>query len=207
MIPTPRSLRTSPSCASSAALLASVEASRRGPIVNRAHSKAGVGLAAALGSVVSGLVRAAAPAEPLTEDGCSAAIDQPGSTEPRFQDIPGLSILEWDPRRPLRIPGVGPDVRGILCWRSDAKFSANDYLVALAGLPLYVKTDFIDATRNRTLVLENTKGGFRIRLLSGPEFSNPEFEEIRRLIKHYNAERQRHEAQLSTKPKRPAVTL
>lgn len=174
--------------------------------MNQSRAKAGIRLvAAALGSVLSSVARAAAPSEPLTEDGCSAAIDQPGSPEPSFHEVPGLSILEWDPRRPLRIPGVGSNVRGILCWRSDARFSTNDYLVALAGLPLYVKTDFIDAARNRTLVLENTKAGFRIRLLSGPEFSSAELEEMRKLIKHYNAARQRQEAR-QVKGK-PAVTL
>jgi hypothetical protein len=169
-------------------------------------SKSGVALATALASLL-GASFAAANDAPLTEDGCSAAVSELGNAEPRFQEIPGLSILEWDPAQPLRIRGVDSKIKGILCWRSDARFSRNDYVVALAGLPLYVKTDFLDEKRNRTLVLEGTRAGFRIRLLSGPAFSKAEREKMRRLIEHYNAARAKHAAQQAGKPKRPAVDL
>jgi hypothetical protein len=175
--------------------------------VTKTTSKSGAALVAALISLLAGSFATATRGEPLTEDGCSAAVTERSNTEPWFEEVPGLSILRWNPAQPLRVRGVTLEIKGILCWRSDARFAPNDYVVALAGLPLYVKTDFADATRNRTLVLEGTKAGFRVRLLSGPELSGAERDEMHRLIKHYNAARQRHEAKQSAKPKRPAVNL
>jgi hypothetical protein len=175
--------------------------------VTKTTSKSGAVLVAALTCLLGGSFATATHGEPLTEDGCSAAVTARSNTEPWFEEVTGLSILQWDPAQPLRVRGVTLKIKGILCWRSDARFAPNDYVVALAGLPLYVKTDFADAKRNRTLVLEGTRPSFRIRLLSGPELSDIEREEMRQLIKHYNAARERHEAQQAPKPKRPAVNL
>jgi hypothetical protein len=176
-------------------------------VVTQTTSKSGAALVAALTCWLGGSFPATAQDEPLTEDGCSAAVTERNNTEPWFEEVPGLNILEWNPAQPLQVRGLPLEIKGILCWRSDARFAPNDYVVALAGLPLYIKTDFMDAKRNRTLVLEFTRAGFRIRLLSGPELSRAEHDEMRKLIKHYNAARQQHEAQQTAKSKRPAVEL
>jgi len=84
----------------------------------------------------------------------------------------------------------GLTINAVVCWRSEARLAENDYLVAQAGFPFYVKTDLEDGSTNRTLVLERVNGSFRARLLSGPALSDAERQEIQRLLALYDTKYQ-----------------
>jgi hypothetical protein len=127
---------------------------------------------------------AGAQEAPLTEDSC-AFITRHAEEEPVIREIPGLQILNRRPDEPLVVKGMDVTVNGVVCWRSEAKFAENDYLVSDAGLPLFIKTDFEDEAQNRTIVLERIKQSYRVRLLSGPELSAGEKQELVRLIAVY----------------------
>lgn len=126
-------------------------------------------------------------ADPLTEDRCSVIATNTGE-KPMVRDVPGLSVLDLDPSQPFPVFATD-DVKlnGVMCWRSEARFSKNDYVVAAAGLALYIKTDYEDESLNRSAVLENAGGSFRIRLLSGPAWTAAEKKEMIPLIRFFNS--------------------
>jgi hypothetical protein len=136
----------------------------------------------------------------LSEDSCSLLMAQNGQ-QPALQAVLGLEVLSLRPDRPLAV--VAPDgvkVNAVVCWRSEARFAENDYLVAEAGFPFYVKTELEDETKDRTALLERVNGGFRIRLLSGPGWSKAEEDEMKQFIALYSTKfRER-----SDKPPPPA---
>ncbi len=86
------------------------------------------------------------------------------------REVPGLSVLNLDPNQPFPVFATdGVKLNEVLaCWRSEARFSKNDYVVTAAGLSRYVKTDYEDESLNRSAVLENAGGSFRIRLFDRP---------------------------------------
>jgi hypothetical protein len=121
-------------------------------------------------------------AAPLSEESCSILASEKGE-QPTLRDVPGLRILDRRPDNPLVISADdGITINAIVCWRSEARFADNDYLVSEAGFPLYVKADFEDEAKNRTVLLERVSGAFRIRMLSGPTWSEAEKEEMGRFI-------------------------
>jgi hypothetical protein len=129
---------------------------------------------------------AVVPAAELSEDSCSLLMAQNGQ-QPALQAVLGLEVLSLRPDRPLAV--VAPDgvkVNAVVCWRSEARFAENDYLVAEAGFPFYVKTELEDETKDRTALLERVNGGFRIRLLSGPGWSKAEEDEMKQFIALYS---------------------
>lgn len=133
------------------------------------------------------LFSAGAHADPLTEDSCSVIATNTGE-KPMVRDVPGLSVLNLDPNEPFPVFATdGVKLNGVMCWRSEARFSRNDYVVAAAGLSLYVKTDYEDESLNRSVVLENASGSFRIRLLSGPAWTAAEKEEMSQLVRFFNS--------------------
>jgi hypothetical protein len=70
-------------------------------------------------------------------------------------------------------------IKGVMCWRSEARLAANDYLVPHStGVPLYIKTDTGDEAADRTIALEKVRGSFRVRLLSGPKWTPEEEKEV-----------------------------
>jgi uncharacterized protein YegJ (DUF2314 family) len=132
-------------------------------------------------------VATAAQAAQLTEQSCSV-IASKADEKPVLQEVPGLSVLSLRPDHPLGMHAAdGVTIRGIACWRSEARLAENDYLVSDEGLPLYIKTEFEDESRNRTLILERTNGGFRARLLNGPELSADEKSEVEKFLALYEA--------------------
>ena len=131
-----------------------------------------------------------ARAGPLTEDSCPLLASDPGE-KATLRDVPGLTVLDRPSDEPFVLFGIDEvRVKGVLCWRSEARLSRNDYVVPAAGFPLYIKTDYDDEGQNRSIVLESTSAGFRVRLLSGPEWSDAERIEVRQLIAFYNSTQQ-----------------
>ena len=102
--------------------------------------------------------------------------------------VGGLHALGVTADKPLRvIQSSEMKIKGVVCWRSEARLVATDYLVPRqTGLPLYIKTDTEDEARNRTIVLELAGGSYRVRQLSGPEWSAVEEEEMIKLMTSYN---------------------
>jgi hypothetical protein len=140
----------------------------------------------------AGILFAAAggQAASLTEESCSILASKEGE-KPALRDAPGLSVLSLRPDSPLVIQAAdGVKVNALVCWRSEARFSENDYLAIDAGFPLYVKADFDDESLNRTLVLERSGGAFRARLVDGPALSVAEEDEIKRFLNLYTARMQ-----------------
>jgi len=130
---------------------------------------------------------AGARAASLTEDSCSIVASNPGEA-PTLREVLGLSVLSLRPDHPLVMSAVdGVKINAIMCWRSQARFAENDYLVTDAGFPLYIKTDFADESQNRTLALERINDSFRIRLLDGPELSAAEKDEAQQFLALYAA--------------------
>ncbi len=128
----------------------------------------------------------------LSEDSCSVLVTKKGE-QPALQDAPGLKVLDRRPENPLVISADdGITINAIVCWRSEARFADNDYLVSEAGFPLYVKADFEDEAKNRTVSLERINGSFRIRMLSGPKWSKAEEDEMGQFISLFEAKFREH---------------
>jgi hypothetical protein len=104
-----------------------------------------------------------------------------------LRDVPGMHVLGRSPESPLVIvPTDDVRINGVVCWRSSARFAANDYLVPESlGFPLYVKTEGEDETADRTVVLERIGGSLRVRLLAGPELTDSEREETVRVLRAF----------------------
>jgi hypothetical protein len=131
------------------------------------------------------LVPAVTNAEPLTEASCSVLATREGE-EPAMRDVPGLTILDRSSGAPFTLVGAdGVKINAVVCWRSEARLAESDYTVPEAGFAFYVKTDYADDAMNRTLALELIGSSFRVRLLSGPAFSDAEKLEIQRLLSLY----------------------
>lgn len=126
-------------------------------------------------------------ADPLSEESCSVVITQ-GDGKVDYGKVDGLKVRERDPNAALSLGADKADVviKGIVCWRSEARFAKHDYLVA-RQYPLYMKSEHEDEARSRTAALEYASAGFRVRLLDGLPWSAAEQEEIRQRGKDYNS--------------------
>lgn len=143
------------------------------------------------------LSSASAHAAALTEESCSVLAGKTGE-KPDLREVPGLSVMSLRPDNPLVMKAAdGIAISGIVCWRSEARLAENDYLVLDAGFPLYLKTDFEDESRNRTLALERNGSAFRARLLDGPELTVQERGDIQNMIALYDAKVQDRSAATS----------
>ena len=100
----------------------------------------------------------------------------------------------------------GASVDAVICWRSEAEFTEDDYRVVAAGLPLYIKTATDNPKDSRTVVLERTTVGHRVRLVSGPSLGNSERERLKALIGEFNRRWQEPAAQQSNEADRPPLT-
>jgi hypothetical protein len=123
----------------------------------------------------------------LTEDSCEVLATTTGQS-PALREVPGLHVLGRVESDPLVIQST-PDVKisGVMCWRSEAKLAANDYLVPhVTGIPLYIKTDTGTESADRTIALEKVNGSFRVRLLSGPHLTPDERSEMVQAMTLYN---------------------
>jgi hypothetical protein len=133
------------------------------------------------------LAAASAHAAALTEESCSVLAGKTGE-KPDLRDVPGLSVMSLRPDNPLVMKAAdGIAISGIVCWRSEARLVENDYLVLDAGFPLYIKAEFDDESRNRTLALERSGGTFRVRLLDGPALTGQEQGDFQNMIALYDA--------------------
>jgi len=122
----------------------------------------------------------------LIEDSCEVLAAAQGQ-KAELREVPGLHVLDKTPENPLVLTPA-PDVKisGIMCWRSEARLAPNDYLVPLKnGFSFYVKTDTGDESKDRTIALEKASGSFRVRLLSGPDWSASEEDEVQKAIQLY----------------------
>jgi hypothetical protein len=125
----------------------------------------------------------------LTESRCAVLATNDGE-KATVRDVPGMSVLgraRSDPLKIAALPGV--TLKAVVCWRSRAELSENDDLVPLGGLSLYIKADAEneDDPSIRTIVLEYTNSGFRVRLLHGTDWTAAEEEEMIRLMSLYNS--------------------
>jgi hypothetical protein len=123
----------------------------------------------------------------LIEDSCEVLASSKGQ-KAELREVPGLHALDRTEARPLAVPST-PDVKisGVMCWRSEARLAPNDYLVGTTtGLSLYIKTDTGDQATDRTIALEYINGGFRVRLLSGPDWTPSEEEEMKEAMAQFN---------------------
>ncbi len=122
----------------------------------------------------------------ITESSCGVLATRTGLPTDVY-GVDGMHALGLTAEKPLRISqNADMKIKGVVCWRSEARLVANDYLVLQqTGLPLYIKNDTEDEAQSRTIVLEPASGSFRVRQLSGPEWSAAEQDEILQLIKLY----------------------
>jgi len=123
----------------------------------------------------------------LVEDACQVLSTNEGE-RPEIRDVPGMHVLDKNRENPLRLYSTDEvTINAVICWRSAARFSSNDYLVAeTLEVPLYIKTDFEEEDANRTMALEKVAGGFRVRLLSGPDLTESEREDLVQVVRHFN---------------------
>jgi len=122
----------------------------------------------------------------LTEDSCEVLATSQGKS-PELREVPGMHVLDRTEKNPFVVDST-PDVliSGVMCWRSEARLAPNDYLVGhKTGHHLYIKTDTGNEATDRTIALERVSGSFRVRLLSGPEWTKAEEEEMKTAIKLY----------------------
>lgn len=122
----------------------------------------------------------------LLEDGCQI-LSSNGEEKPTRRDVPGMDVLNRTKTDPLVVFGIeNVIIKGVVCWRFPAKFSANDYLVPeKLGYPLYIKEITDNEEDLRTFVLEKINDRFRIRLLSGLDIQPEEKTELVRILSHY----------------------
>ena len=125
----------------------------------------------------------------LVESSCSVLATNEGGS-PTLRDVPGMHVLGRRKDDPLVLSAIdGVKINAIVCWRSAARFAEGDYLVLeRLGYPLYVKTESNEEAAERTVVLEMSGGQFRIRLLSGPAFTEAERDEMLRVLDQFQSE-------------------
>jgi hypothetical protein len=123
----------------------------------------------------------------LSEDSCEVLASTKGQ-KPELREVPGMHVLDRIESQPLVVaPMAGVKISGIMCWRSEARLAPNDYLVpSTAGVPLYIKTDTGKQETDRTIALEKSGGSFRVRLLSGPDWTPAEEEEMKQAMTRFN---------------------
>ena len=127
----------------------------------------------------------------LEEHSCSFMLRSAGEPS-KFVDIPSLSILNPPPDQRALVVEVddGVTLEAVVCWRSRAEFGEFDYRVLEAGYPLYVKqTAESEDEEERTVVLEYTDVGHRVRLVAGKEPTDDERMAIMFRIEQFNSRR------------------
>jgi hypothetical protein len=122
----------------------------------------------------------------LTEDSCEVLASTKGES-PKLREVPGMHVLGRVETDPLVIHSTEDvKIKGVMCWRSEAKLAPNDYLVPhKTGVPFYIKTDTGNEAADRTIALEKVSGSFRVRLLSGPDWTPDEEKEMQQAIQLY----------------------
>jgi hypothetical protein len=126
-------------------------------------------------------------AQPLSEESCSVVVSR-GDAKSEINERPGLKVLDRDPRMPFKLQLEDEDsIESVVCLRSEARFSRNDYLVPLAGYRLYVKTEGEPETLNRIVSLEYEGNSFNIRLVDGPKWTVAEEKQIIDLLSFFNS--------------------
>ena len=135
----------------------------------------------------TGAVTAAAiNGDMLTEESCELLATKAGES-PKMRAVPGMHVLNRTAADPLVVVSAEQvQINAVVCWRATARLAPNDYLIPhKTGFPLYIKTETGDDKAERTIILEEIKGYFRVRLLSGPAWSDSEGNEFRQLIELY----------------------
>jgi hypothetical protein len=125
--------------------------------------------------------------EAITEDECQVLASVKGA-KPALRDAPGVHVLGHTAADPLVLAST-PEVsiKGLGCWRSEARLAPDDYLVPdRIGVPLFIKTDTGDATKDRAITLEKAGGSYRVRLLAGPAWSKAEEAEMIKALGVFN---------------------
>ena len=115
----------------------------------------------------------------LTEDSCEVLASTKGNKR-ELREAPGLHVLDRTEANPPVIASTADvKISGVMCWRSEARLAPNDLLVPNAsGISLYIKTDTGNQATDRTIALEKVNGSFRVRLLSGPDWTPAEEAEM-----------------------------
>jgi hypothetical protein len=123
----------------------------------------------------------------LTEDSCEV-LASINSQSPELREVPGMHVLGRVETDPLVIHSTDEvKIKGVMCWRSEAKLAPNDYLVPhKTGVPLYIKTDTGNDATDRTIALEEVNAGIRVRLLSGPKWKPAEEAEMLKAMALFN---------------------
>jgi hypothetical protein len=119
----------------------------------------------------------------LVEDSCEVLASIKDQS-PELREVPGMHVLGRVESNPLVLHSSDDvKIKGVMCWRSEARLAANDYLVPHStGVPLYIKTDTGNEAADRTIALEKVSGSFRVRLLSGPKWTPEEEKEVLQAI-------------------------
>ena len=142
------------------------------------------------GAIVTGAASQTVAPPTIVEHSCGFVLSAAG-IEPEVVEVSTLKVLD-PPKDQLELKLEADDgVRfsGVVCWRTPAKFGLRDDRVTAAGLPLYVKSGNEKAPEARTLVLEYAGVGHRIRLVSGPDLSAEEQDELRAIVATFNTRR------------------
>jgi len=123
----------------------------------------------------------------IVEASCQVLATNDGE-EPKLRPTSELYVLDRTEENPLVLTSTDDvELNGVVCWRSEAKFAATDYLIPdHLGIPFYVKTGDGNEETDRTIVLEKTGVGYRIRILSGPAFTDEERKRAIDLISYFN---------------------
>ena len=123
----------------------------------------------------------------LTEDSCEVLASTNGM-KPELREVPGLHVLDRTEANPPAIASTADvKISGVMCWRSEARLAPNDLLVPnTTGLSLFIKTDTGNQATDRTIALEKMNGSFRVRLLSGPDWTPAEEDEMKEAMTRFN---------------------
>jgi hypothetical protein len=124
---------------------------------------------------------------PLTEDSCEVVVSVNGQ-KPELREAPGLHVLDKSESNPLVLTSTEDNkVLAIICWRSEAQLAPNDYLVpGRARVTLFIRTDTGNEATDRAIALEKSGGSYRVRMLSGPEWSKAEEREMIQAMTSFN---------------------
>lgn len=124
----------------------------------------------------------------LVENSCEVLATNEGE-DPGLRSVPGMYVLGRSEDNPLVLMSTDDvKINGVVCWRSEAKFSATDYLIPeRLEVPFYVKTESGDEATDRTVVLEKIGTSYRVRVLSGPLFTDSEKEAVIGLLQYFES--------------------
>gem|GEM_PF-1479710 len=122
----------------------------------------------------------------IIEEECQV-LSSNGDEVSTLREVPGMHVLNRTKEDPLVIFAIeNVKIKGVVCWRSPAKFAENDFLVPEnLGYPLYIKYESEQESQNRTFILEKIGGSFRIRLLSGPDITSQEKLDLIKVLSNY----------------------